>query len=447
MAEEQQTFAEKRQIYDNIRRMSAGIPLPTRKSRLYGDQYPVVPEYPVAGAVSRTKEAARKNSKKAVQIPRYPGYQSTLTEGHPFNTRVKRKLKGDLGGEFSMQLRTILSDVPLRESFHCNVLSGRENWYYNNSPVCATTFPQSPNDAKWPPWHFRSKSALETMGTTAIARCAPTNTPAQGATALLELIKDGIPRLPGLLTLKDRNISDFPTEYLGLQFGALPLVRDVKDFRDVVDNTDRILTQFEQGSGSVVRRGYSFPAERTLSETKLVSGHMPAYITPSYTQQYKGDLFRVRETYRKVWFKGAFTYTLPTGYKSRDELGRYRLLANRLGLEITPEVLWNVAPWSWAVDWFANVGDVLENYSAFGTQGLVMKYGYVMEHSYVRDEYRYVGNFGTPRGGNIVVPPLVLISETKQRIKANPFGFGINWDGLNPFQSSIAAALGLSRYR
>jgi hypothetical protein len=123
-----------------------------------------------------------------------------------------------------------------------------------------------------------------------------------------------------------------------------------------------------------------------------------------------------------------------------------RVLVERLGLEITPEVLWNIAPWSWAVDWFTNAGDVLANTSDFGDQGLVMKYGYIMEHSFVRDVYFYEGSFGSPLGGSIKIPPLALVSETKLRRKANPFGFGITWDGLNPFQLSIAAALGLSRF-
>jgi hypothetical protein len=34
---------------------------------------------------------------------------------------------------------------------------------------------------------------------------------------------------------------------------------------------------------------------------------------------------------------------------------------------------------------------------------------------------------------------------TKRRTEANPFGFGVSWKGLSPFQLSIAAALGISR--
>jgi hypothetical protein len=35
---------------------------------------------------------------------------------------------------------------------------------------------------------------------------------------------------------------------------------------------------------------------------------------------------------------------------------------------------------------------------------------------------------------------------TKRRTEANPFGFGVAWEGLSPFQISIAAALGISRF-
>jgi len=61
----------------------------------------------------------------------------------------------------------------------------------------------------------------------------------------------------------------------------------------------------------------------------------------------------------------------------------------------------------------------------------------------IRDTYAFSGETGMT--GPVTVPTLTLVAETKVRRPANPFGFGITWGGLSPFQLSIAAALGLSR--
>jgi hypothetical protein len=147
------------------------------------------------------------------------------------------------------------------------------------------------------------------------------------------------------------------------------------------------------------------------------------------------------------WFSGAFTYYLPTGYDSRVALAKLARQAQYLlGANLSPDVLWELTPWSWAVDWFANAGDVIHNISRFASGGLVMPYGYMMEHTIITDTYRFVGNTGFSSPFD-KLPPTVLVTETKKRVKANPFGFGVSWNSLSGFQYSILAALGLSKGR
>jgi ABC-type polysaccharide/polyol phosphate export permease len=73
-----------------------------------------------------------------------------------------------------------------------------------------------------------------------------------------------------------------------------------------------------------------------------------------------------------------------------------------------------------------------------------------MEHSIAKDTYsfyhspNYIGTGNNPRR-KMEVSDMVILSETKQRYRANPFGFGITWDGLSPLQLAIAAALGITR--
>jgi hypothetical protein len=442
--EDVQTFDEKEEIYANIHRMDAGIPLPTTKSRVYGVGGPMEVSYSTVSALN--PGAARAGPKTKGTISPFPGYQTTTSEGHLFNAAKYRRVGlNDLGGDFSTRRQYVSSLHPAEDFVAGQNVTGPQYWAYK-SPLYPVTPPQSISDSLWPPFINSSDATLNALGATAISRCSPTNKPAEGATALLELVKDGLPHLPVLNLLKSRVNSSLSGEYLNYAFGVQPLLRDVSDFTNTVSNADQLISQYERDAGRVVRRGYSFPVEHTFTESLVSSGNYPYFLGPRLTSMYRADVRRTRETYKRQWFSGAFTYTLPTDYYARNEVSRLGALANQLNLDITPEVLWNVAPWSWAVDWFANVGDVLKNMAAFGNQGLVMKYGYIMEHTYVRDTYRYMGRFGSPLGGDVYVPPLTLVTERKLRRRANPFGFGITWNGMSPFQLSIAAALSIFRW-
>jgi hypothetical protein len=124
---------------------------------------------------------------------------------------------------------------------------------------------------------------------------------------------------------------------------------------------------------------------------------------------------------------------------------RNALAAKRVfGAELTPETLWELTPWSWAIDWFSNAQDVIHNLNAMKIYGLVLRYGYMMEHSINKVTYSYEAIPGT-YVQKPDVSDLSFVTETKLRQKANPFGFGVSWDGLSPLQLAITAALGLSR--
>jgi hypothetical protein len=113
-----------------------------------------------------------------------------------------------------------------------------------------------------------------------------------------------------------------------------------------------------------------------------------------------------------------------------------------LNLSLTPELLWNLAPWSWVADYFANIGDVMTNVSYFSQDNLLLRYGYVMKTLKRSNVYTATGTI--PGYG-----PTSTSLETgfvyKQRVKATPYGFGFNTGGLNNSQWAILVALGIAR--
>jgi hypothetical protein len=367
-----------------------------------------------------------------------PGTQITTSEGHPWRSRSKRSL-GDIGGDFSTQRQYLIGNERVQAM---EVVRGSSTRYYSG-PI----FPVNPYLQSFPPSLALSNAQLDQIGATAVSRCKPTNSVANAAVFLGELRKDGLPHLPGSSTWADRTqiARAAGKEYLNAQFGWRPLVNDITSFGRAVRHADAVLKQYERDAGKVVRRRYNFPLNNP--EPLTAEGQQSAWFDPTDTSFLSDTEFgrwvRTTEVVQRVWYSGAFTYYLPTGSDSRSRMGRYALEAKKLfGLSLSPDTLWNLAPWTWAVDWFSNTGDVVSNVSDYITDGLVQRYGYVMCHTIHKVTFTS-SQSGLKTGDR--ASPISFVTETKQRRRANPFGFGLSWDGLSPFQLSIAAALGLAR--
>lgn len=378
------------------------------------------------------------------------GTQITVSEGHLWPPRKSVGLQ-DVGGDFFSQKSYFEpGHKPVTRTIRKPY--GIPDWY-NNAAFSGYILPvnvQAPEFA-FPPALSSSNDDLDEYGATAISRCKPTNSPADLSTALGELLKEGIPSMIGSQFWKKRSVSakQAGSEYLGVQFGWMPLVSEIRKVSEAITNSDKLLAQYERDAGKVVRRSYRFPSETDRSESVYLPD-TPAWAVNAGSIFYQGgtlgDVVRVREKTQSRWFSGAFTYYLPSDYDSRNRLKALNSRAKvLLGTDLTPETLWNLAPWSWAADWFSNTGDVISNVTDFLSGGLVMRYGYIMEHTIVRDTYTITSSGLSPDIGVFDVPDLVAVTETKIRRAANPFGFGVSWDGLSPFQTSILVALGISR--
>lgn len=392
----------------------------------------------------------------------WSGRQVTVSEGHAFHSAKGRKGKEDLGGPFYTSRSYVKSGVTQDVLYREVKGSGGTTTYQSVGPVLPTTAPafftgggtqSNPYKPKFPATQESSTAALNQLGATAIANCEPTKSAANVTTFLGELLKDGLPSLVGASLWKDKTDAarKAGSEYLNVQFGWQPLVSDIRKFADAVKHADTILDQYERDAGQVVRRRFSFPTTKEVITNLAGVNNVNATTLDGnayFVKTPTGNVRVVREIERRRWFSGAFTYYIPSDYDSRSQLRKYALLADKLiGLELTPETIWNLAPWSWAIDWFSNAGDVLHNISAFATGGLVMRYGYMMEHTTVTDTISLTPASLVPEAAGCTVGPLVFVTETKRRIKANPFGFGVSWDGLSSFQLSILAALGMTRGR
>jgi hypothetical protein len=370
------------------------------------------------------------------------GTQVTVSENHPQWRSRRGRAFGDIGGGFYTE------KTKVSFSSKVNLVSTVQNPPYGyleetyRGPCVAVTGGSFPSPIK------SNELALNGWGAKAVANAKPTNALVDLSTTLGELLgTGGIPSMIGRAAFWAHGIKEALKEtagdFLNVQFSLTPIVQDMVGFADVVYRFDQLVKQYERDAGKVVRRKYFFEPITTESNSVWATNRYPVMAPSSGNMQEKyyglGTGYLSRKTEIRRWFSGAFTYHLPTGYSSRRAVTSFGAEAQKmLGLEPTPETLWNLAPWSWAVDWFSSAGDVVSNISDWSSDGLVMRYGYLMEHCVSTDTYYLRCPRGTPS-------PVVYTRESKSRTRANPFGFGLTWAGLSPRQLAIAAALGISQ--
>lgn len=379
------------------------------------------------------------------------GKQKTVSESHRMNPKTR---KYESGGPFS----TVRSHI----SFPTMGVYAESNGGLERAKFSVGTPMFGPESGghrnvsfPWTDIKSVSDSSLNSLGATAIAQSQPLNQWANTGTALGEIVKDGLPHLPGVSSWQERTriAKAAGSEYLNTVFGWLPLVKDVKDTFQSTRQFRNRTNQFRSQAGTNVHRRFDFPITRTRVEQTIGEGfHASTELAGGIPFPYAidsanlGTLTRSISNETRTWFEGCFTYGIPAGtdmFSSTDRVGTY---ADKLfGLELTPTLMWELTPWSWAVDWFSNAGDVVSNFTALKNQGLVMRYGYMMSES--TEVITYSMDKSGIKGFTSPPPPSTVTRTSKSRVEANPYGFGVSWQGLSPFQLAVTAALGITRLR
>lgn len=345
-----------------------------------------------------------------------------------------------------------------KRSYEENILNGGADAHFSwftdptveDSPYFLTN--QWPWRDQFNNGHFPLPTAstdgqLEALGTTAIARCAPTKPKADLSTFLGEL-REGLPSAVGLAATgkaRARQARNAGDEYLNVEFGWKPLLRDVYAFANSYKRSKELLDKYHKGAGVLMKRRYEFPTELEVKEESLGYTYPVPLLHPwNYGNGFRQlELKVIRSEKTERWFVGTFVYDIP---RIGDPFRAINDVDYLLGVKLTPEVLWNLAPWSWAADWVANTGDIMSNLSSFATDGLVMHHAYMMEHKTNVYEYRMEvpdGYWHSHPNGRILSQ--TFTAETKKRVGATPYGFGLSWDGFSNRQLGILGSLGISR--
>lgn len=378
-------------------------------------------------------------------------HQLTWSEPHPWPNRLEGTV--DIGGPFETVRTRYNANFDLTSSFFIKGISGYTYEYTGNIlPSLLPDYLGLRKDATEAQVRSAASSlgdsTLGSMGATAISNCAPTSPVVDGSVALAELFREGIPSLVGtqLFRQRARTAKAAGGEYLNLQFGWLPLISDIRKTAEAVIRTEAIISQLIRDSGKNVRRRYDFPVQASNVATATTVNQMPwpGLYPAMWTVDGVPALVHKRIE-RNVWFEGCFTYYVdPQAFKGLQ--GASAQAKYIYGLNLTPDVLWNVSPWSWLVDWVINVGPVLKNVGLFAQDGLTLRYGYTMEKTMTTHTTRFP-RLRSPMGGSLPSnPTLVFKTESKKRIRQSPYVLGLTGAEFTLRRGAILTALGLTKF-
>lgn len=219
--------------------------------------------------------------------------------------------------------------------------------------------------------------------------------------------------------------------YLGVQFGLLPLISDVKDimnYQQLVGNRLKELNNLRDGNG--LRRKINLGFTQAKGEDRLIGISSDASLV----------LDGGWKTYasRRIW--GTVRWR-PDGTVKTPDTDRRRVMEARravYGLNADLSSAYNLMPWSWLLDYFSNVGDVID--ATRNSVGARPGNTNIMVHTIQAGVITPVPRKGLSGGGRIDV------RETKERIVASGFtGHFSSSPILTNKQVSILGSLAVSR--
>jgi len=380
------------------------------------------------------------------------------------------------GGPFACYRKTLYSEGELTQPYiYFDVpYIGRAKGVVGIAGGAPPVVPSAPSSASL-------LASAQAYGLKGYNRTRPGRPVADLGVFLVELRNDGLPtlpftkglfgsllrgmplnRIPGELQARVKKVLDVRnktggSEYLNVEFGWKPLVRDLRKLYSLWQTIDKRIADIVKNNGRGVRRRAELVDTTDTFQTSADYGYAFVGVlgAPPNFFDSGGSRWTVTRTTREhIWYSSKYIYWIPDTSSSQWGL---RARAALFGALPTPELVWNVMPWSWLADWFSNVGDLMSAISPGAVENLVQLYGYTMRHTVDKT----VGHVWTWHG----LPPQpestyhrhwrtidmsfssTLIEEAKTRAGGfNPFGPDVSPLDLSPKQVGILSALGLSKF-
>lgn len=294
-------------------------------------------------------------------------------------------------------------------------------------------------------WHAPAAD-VDTFAYQSWGRVAPTAVVFDAGVFAGEL-REGLPGIvPSLLKGKAQFFKDLGSDYLNIEFGWKPFINDLKNAAQALLNAQ---TAISRPYGPVHRYRETPDSTSSTSDARTalvdqvgfapinsidlneVRKAKPGFLAENGSNLVWSRIDRYSE--QKYWFEANFFLLPKLGYDPQDFMSRLDSLVNT---KLTPRTLWELAPWSWLIDWGLRIGDALLTAETLNDDRVHAQYAYGMCRTFQRTHIS-PESLGTS---------CAYTYERKERVRANPYGFKVGgFAGLNSWQQSILLALGLTK--
>lgn len=248
-------------------------------------------------------------------------------------------------------------------------------------------------------------------------------------------------------TLSPKGLGD---QFLNQQFGWRPLINDIRKTFEVVTNFRTHVERKRKTNGEWIRRrAYEDPIQS--AELLYYNNGTSNFCRPSLGYDKilpnGGKQFVFRQRFSRVWYAGAFRSYYPefdADYEAQyPTVAKVQQMVDLLGLNVNPSNLYAVMPWTWLIDWFADVSDGVQRFQDWATDAVVSKYFYLMRTTY--DRFKFLSEFVDVNGTNHSFEWYRSVTVKRRKVGGSPFSFSAQPGGLNPTQLAILGALGVTR--
>jgi len=244
--------------------------------------------------------------------------------------------------------------------------------------------------------------------------------------------------------------------YLQYKFNIAPLISDIEGIRDTLSGVNKHLNKCLTSAGLPVIDRYSYDWQELesippeIGDRSDVESCIPRWDPPFSTLTTVRpirEVFRAPTVYH-AQMRYTTTYT-PLQRLFATELG----VLDGIGLNFNAAIIWNAIPWSFVIDWFLGVQDLLDRYSVgfMDPEIVVLQYMWsikrkeligqtllVQEKNGSSDPYA----FETAR----VKLPTIIRTAYRRSVGLPPASW-LSASGLSPTETSLGAALVLLQGR
>lgn len=260
----------------------------------------------------------------------------------------------------------------------------------------------------------------------------------------------------GSVTTKNMLPKKAADHFLNHQFGWVPFLKDMQSISDTLSNSELIIDKLTENNNQYKRRHVILNAETVstlmsegnfdsywINSSFLGTGNSTNWFRPGTRPTFKlyEDITTFVNAVGKYrFYRPEFDKTLPDYSSAMSAMRRQMTL---YGLRISPSNIYKATPWTWAIDWFSNVGDYIDRSDDVLLDSVAAQYLYLMQHKVTTRRLVIT----LPWRSGDVVKTWQRSIDTKQREEAlSPYGFSLSMDNLSPRQIAIAGALGVSKF-